>query len=75
MKDAGIKGSINGYNKKGIPSYMSLKIEHSHRETSPVTRNSVDIEDLINKRPRKNGDLWKLTQRFNSLKTLSILQA
>lgn len=74
MKNAGIKGAINGYNKKGVPTYMSLRIEHSHREASPIMRNSVDIEDLIKKRPRKNGELWKLTQRFNSIKTLSILQ-
>ena len=74
MKDAGIKGAVNGYNKKGVPSHTSLKIEHSHRETSYITRNSINIKDLINKRPRKNGDLWKLTQRFNSIKTLSILQ-
>ncbi len=74
MKDAGIKGAVNGYNKRGVPTYTSLKIEHSHRETSYITRNSINIKDLINKRPRKNGDLWKLTQRFNSIKTLSILQ-
>ncbi len=74
MKDAGIKGKINGYNKRGEPSRLALKIEHSHRETSFLTKNEVNIEELINKRPRKNGDLWKLTQRYNSIKTLSILQ-
>ena len=75
MREAGIKGKINGYNKRGETVHLSIRIEHSHRETSPITNNNIDIEDLIKRRPRKNGDLWKLTQRFNSLKTLSTLQA
>ena len=74
MSEAGIKGKINGYNKRGETLHLSLKIEHSHRETSALTSNDVGMEELISKRPSKNGDLWKLTQRFNSLKTLSILQ-
>ena len=74
MKQAGIKGKVNGYNKYGESTHLSLKIEHSYREVSPIATNAIKIEDLIEKRPNKNGDLWKLTQRFNSLKTISILQ-
>ena len=75
MKKAGIKGKINGYDHHAKPIHLPLKIEHSHRETSCITRNSVDIKDLINKRPRENGDLWRLTQRYNIAKTTSTLQA
>lgn len=75
MKNAGIKGKVNKYNKRGETVHLAIKIEHSHREVSPITNNDINIEELIKKRPSKHGDLWKLTQRFNSLKTLSILQA
>ena len=75
MKEAGIKGKVNKYNKRGETVHLAIKIEHSHREVSPITNNDINIEELIKKRPSKYGDLWKLTQRFNSLKTLSILQA
>ena len=75
MQSAGIKGKINGYNKRGETVHLSIKLEHSHRDVSPIVTNSIDIEKLIKKRPNKHGDLWKLTQRFNSLKTLSTLQA
>ena len=70
-----IKGKVNKYNKRGETVHLAIKIEHSHREISPITNNDINIEELIKKRPSKYGDLWKLTQRFNSLKTLSILQA
>jgi hypothetical protein len=74
MKTAGIKGKINGYNKHGTPTHLSLKIEHSHRETTQITTNKMKVEDLLDKRPNKHGDLWKLTQRFSLLKTHSTLQ-
>ncbi len=75
MKEAGIKGKVNGYNKRGEASHLPLKIEHSYRETSQPLMNEIDIEELISKRPSKNGELWKLTQRYNSIKILSTLQA
>ena len=74
MKKAGIKGKVNGYNQHGVPTHLSLRIEHSHRDTTHVTTNNIKVEDLISKRPSKHGDLWKLTQRFSLLKMHSTLQ-
>jgi hypothetical protein len=75
MKKAGIKGKINGYDQHAKPVHLPLKIEHTHRETSQPCINLMGVEDLINKRPRKNGDLWRLTQRYNTTKIVSTLQA
>lgn len=74
MKDAGIKGKINGYNSQAKPVYLPLRIEHTYREVTQLTQNKIDIEELIGQRPNKNGDLWRLTQRYNSAKILSTLQ-
>ncbi len=74
MKHAGIKGKVNGYNKYGEATHLSLKIEHSHRDKTQVVTNDIKIEDLLDKRPSRHGDLWKLTQRFSLLKTHSTLQ-
>jgi len=74
MKNAGIKGKVNGYNRHGHPKHLPLKIEHTCRETSQETSNKIDIEKLLDQRPNEQGDLWRLTQRYNSIKALSILQ-
>lgn len=75
MKDAGIVGKINGYNKKGRPSYLSVKIEHASREKTEVFQNLMTIPDLLGRKLNNKSDLWNLTQKFIQQKTHSTLQA
>ena len=75
MKDAGIVGKINGYNKRGEPKHLSIKIEHAFRERTEVFHNSLTIPSLLQRKLNKKSDLWNLTQKFIRQKTHSTLQA
>ena len=75
MRSLGIKGKVNGYNKRGQAEHLPIKIEHTHRDISKVISNELSLEDLILLRPNKYGNLWKLTKQFISQKHFSTLQA
>ena len=75
MKNAGIVGKINGYNKHGQTKHLSVKIEHAFRERTEVFQNAITIPDLLRRKLNKKSDLWNLTQKFIRQKTHSTLRA
>ena len=70
MKDAGIRGQSNGYNKKGLQLHYAVKIEHMYREVYYKYNNGYSIEELLEQELDKKSDLWKLTQNL-IVRTLS----
>ena len=61
MKQQGIRGQSNGYNKKGLQLHYAIKIEHMYRETRYKYDNSIQIPDLLKLKLNQDSDLWKLT--------------
>ena len=63
-QEKGIRGTKNGYDKKGRSQHYALKISHSHRDIKPKITTDNKIEKLLSKRIKKDGDLWITTQKF-----------
>ena len=61
MKDNGIKGQSNGYNKKGKQLHYAIKLEHMYRETRYKYINKFQTAELLKLKLDQNSDLWKLT--------------
>ena len=61
MKDNGIRGQSNGYNKRGKQLHYAIKIEHMYRETRYKYINKHQVGDLLKIKLDQNSDLWKLT--------------
>ena len=70
MKDAGIRGQSNGYNKYGKQLHYAIKIEHMYRELYYKYNNGYSIEDILKTELDKESQLWKLTQNL-IIQTLS----
>ena len=64
MKDAGIRGQSNGYNKYGKQLYYSVKIEHMYRELYYKYNNGYEIDEILKTELDKESQLWKLTQNL-----------
>jgi len=64
MKDAGIRGQSNGYNKYGKQLHYAIKIEHMYREVYYKYNNGYSIEEILNLQLDKGTQLWKLTQNL-----------
>lgn len=64
MKDAGIRGQSNGYNKYGKQLHYAIKIEHMYRETYYKYNNGYTMEDILKTELDKESQLWKLTQNL-----------
>jgi len=71
MKDAGIRGQSNGYNKKGLQLHYAVKIEHMYREIYYKYNNGFSIEEILDIQLDKGSQLWKLTQNL-TIQTLTI---
>lgn len=74
MKEAGIRGTKNGYNKKGQQQYYALKIEHSHREYKEDIKSQYSIEKILDMPKKKNGILWNLTKKLMMKQDISTLR-
>ena len=61
MKENGIRGQSNGYNKKGHQLHYAIKIEHMYRETRYKYNNEPHVEELLGLNLDTKSDLWKLT--------------
>ena len=70
MKEAGIRGQSNGYNKHGKQLHYAIKIEHMYREVYYKYNNGYAIEDILKTELDKESQLWKLTQSL-IIQTLS----
>lgn len=73
MKDAGMRGRPNGYNKFGKQLHYALNIEHTHREIIKRYEPKHTLEETFGK-ITKEKDLWKLTKKLLHHKQISILR-
>ena len=73
MKEAGLRGKPNGYNKKGKVQYYALKIEHSHREIHKSYKPKYTLQQIF-KKFNNEKELWNLTRKLLHRKTISILR-
>ena len=63
MKEAGIKGRITGYDKRGVGTYTSPIIEFNKRITKPDFKPTISLHDVYNM-PTEQGYTWKLLEKI-----------
>ncbi len=73
MKEQGMRGRPNGYNKKGKQQFYALKIEHMHREIVKRYKPKFTMQETLNQ-IREEKELWKLTKKLLHQKQISILR-
>ena len=73
MKEAGIRGRSNGYNKKGTQLHYAVKIEHTHREVIKNYKPMHSIKQILKKSKRK-GKLWNSAKKLFRHKETSTSQ-
>ena len=64
MKEVGIRGRANGYNKKGKTLHYAISIEHMYREVFEKQNNKISIEEILSWEDKKGTNLWNLTQKL-----------
>ena len=64
MKEIGIRGRANGYNKKGKTLHYAISIEHMYREVFEEQNNQLSIEEILSWKDKKGTNLWNLTQKI-----------
>ena len=73
MKGEGMRGTPNGYNKKGKQLHYALKVEHTHREILKRYKPKYTLEETFSKMT-KEKEIWKLTKKLLHHKQISILR-
>jgi hypothetical protein len=73
MKEKGMRGKPNGYNKKGKQQFYALKIEHIQREIVKRYKPKFTMQETLNQ-IREEKELWKLTKKLLHQKQISILR-
>jgi hypothetical protein len=73
MKDNGIRGTSNGYNKKGVQLHYAVKIEHSHRDIIKNYTPSYTMAEILQK-IKKQGKLCNSTKKLFRHKLTSTSQ-
>jgi|TARA_B100000282_G_C31704637_1_gene478013 hypothetical protein len=73
MKDAGLRGKANGYNKYGKQLFYAIDLEHTHREAIKQYTPKYTIQEIFNL-ARKDKNIWKLTKKLLHHKQISILR-
>ena len=73
MKDAGLKGRPNGYNKFGKQLNYAIDIEHTHREIIKKYHPKFTIEEIF-KQAKYEKNIWNLTKKLLHHKQISILR-
>ena len=64
MKEVGIRGRANGYDKKGRTLHYAIDIEHMYREVFEEQNNTLTIEEILSWEDKKGTNLWNLTQKL-----------
>mgnify|MGYP003626656365 CR=1 FL=1 len=64
MKEVGIRGRANGYDKKGRSLHYAIDIEHMYREVFEEQNNKQSIEEILSWEDEKGTNLWNLTQNL-----------
>ena len=73
MKDNGIRGTANGYNKRGVQLHYAVKIEHSHRDVIKNYTPLYTTTQILEQR-RREGKLWNSTKKLFRHKQISTLR-
>ena len=63
MKEEGLRGKPNGYNRLGKMQYYAIKIEHTHREIHKSYMPKYTIEEIYDKFNNEK-EIWNLTQKL-----------
>ena len=64
MKEVGIRGTSNGYDKKGRTLHYAIDIEFMYREVFEKHDNKLSIEEILSYKEIKGTNLWNLTQNL-----------
>ena len=73
MKEQGMRGRPNGYNKRGIQQFYAINIEHMHREIIKRYEPKFTMQETLNQ-IREKKEIWKLTKKLLHQKQISILR-
>lgn len=73
MKDAGLRGKPNGYNKRGVALYYAIKLDHTHREIIKDYTPKYTFDQILKKRKTK-GDVWNLAKKLFRHRQITILR-
>ena len=73
MKEEGMRGRPNGYNKRGIQQFYAINIEHMHREIIKRYEPKFTMQETLNQ-IRQEKEIWKLTKKLLHQKQISILR-
>ena len=73
MKDQGLRGRPNGYNKFGKQVFYAIDIDHTHREIIKKYKPKFTIEETF-KQARHKKEIWNLTKKLLHRKQISILR-
>jgi hypothetical protein len=73
MKDNGIRGTANGYNKRGLQLHYAVKIEHSHRD---IIKNYTPLHSTLEilEQRKREGKLWNSTKKLFRHRQISTLR-
>ena len=73
MKNAGIKGTSNGYRADGNHNHYAIKIEHAYRETINNYKPIYTLDHILENR-KHGGRSWNLAKKLFRHKQISTLQ-
>jgi len=73
MRDYGMRGRPNGYNKNGLRLHYAIKIEHSHREIVKNYKPLYSVREILKQRKRE-GKVWNTTKKLFRHKQISTLR-
>lgn len=73
MKEQGLRGTANGYNKRGTALYYAIKLDHTHREIIKEYTPKFNFKKTLAKRKDK-GSTWNLARKLFHHRRISISQ-
>jgi len=73
MKDQGLRGTPNGYNKHGRQLFYAIKLDHSHREVVKSYTPKYTVQEIFSKF-KQEKETWNLTKKLLRHKQISILR-
>ena len=73
MKEQGLRGRPNGYNKFGKQLFYAIKLDHSHREIVKDYIPKYTVEEIF-KKFKQEKETWNLTKKLLRHKQISILR-
>jgi len=74
MKQNGLRGKPNGYDKNGKAIFYSIKLEHTHRDVIRDYKPLYNFKQILRK-SKDEGDTWNLARKLLRHRQISILRA